>query len=276
MGLRQIKVKLCSVWGTDRDAANAAWASTYDMEKLVEKTDEEVRRIASNIVVLGHDTPKERVWMDWFVTAPLFTERQFDKYRLTQQFQDIQVECQVGQFGRLGITQNELSGRYRTIPDRPYLLPQDVSEILDRTGRHVLKLSPEDDSIDSAADWKEELEHQHNTYQQILGAMRDAEKSGVITNAEYKRAREVCRGVLGTAFLTDMRLVMNLNAFEHVINQRIDVHAQVESQVFAYLLLQEVRKNEVAKTIVETMVVKNGWQVHIDRIEDLLARETGD
>ena len=266
MGLKQIKVQLCSVWGSDKEAAHAAWASTYDQEKLEQKSEEDIRRIASNLVVHGHDTPKERVWIEVFATASIFVERQIDKYRMTVQYQDIQVEYQVADFARLGITQNELSGRYRTIPERPYSLPQDVLKILSRADG-----TPAEDIQDG---WMEMLQQQHEAYQDALVELRKAEAAGRITNAEYKRAREVIRGLLGTAYLTDMRLVMNLNAFEHIINQRIPAHAQVESQVFAYLLLQEVRKNEVAKTLVEAMVVKHVWQTHIDRIEALLAQET--
>lgn len=278
MSLHQIKAELCSVWGSDKDAAHAAWASTYDIEKLEQKTDEDIKRMASNLVVHGHDTPKERVWMEWFITCPIFVERQYDKYRMTVQAQDIQVSYLVGDMARQGITQNELSGRYRTIPDRPYGMPDDVADIVARANVYHSAENRYRESFVEALEhakdvWRESLNLQHTAYQDSLKLLREAEAAKVISNNEYKRAREVLRGQLGTAFLTDMRLVFNLNAFEWIINQRIVEHAQAESQVLAYRLLVGARDNEVAKTIIGQMIIKNNWQSRIDSVEDLLAKE---
>lgn len=266
MSLSQIKVELCSAWGSDKDAAHAAWASTYDVSGLDQKSDEDIRRMASNIVVHAHDTPKERVWMEWFITCPIFVERQFDKYRMSVQYQDIQVSYLQAPFGRAGITQNELSGRYRTLPDRPYSLPRDVVDILIKATTAIDVARPNEGARIAEA-WNKVLEDQHNLYQNTLHDMREAEKKGGITNVEYKRAREVVRGLLGTAFLTDMRLVFNGNAFEWIVGQRIDEHAQVESQVVAYKLLVGARDNNVAGTMVQAMIDKHGWQSRIDAIE---------
>lgn len=278
MSLHQIKAKLCSAWGSDKAAAHSAWASTYDFEKLEEKTEEDIRRIASNIVTLVHDTPKERVWMEFFITCPIFVERQLDKYRMTQQYQDIRVEYNFAKMGRDHITQNELSGRYKTIPDRFYGLPDDVLEILQKTAVVVAKEEGATPSTveDVVALWNEAHEAQRALYEDALKGMRKAESAGAISNAEYKRAREVVRGVLGTSYLTDMRYVMNANAFEHVVNQRIDAHAQLESQVTAYRMLVEARDNLVAKTVIETMIEHNKWQPRMDLIAAILEQESLD
>ena len=275
MGLHQIKAELCSAWGADRDVANQAWASTYDQERLASKPDDEVRRIAANVVTHAHDTPKERIWMDWYVTCPIFVERQFDKYRMSVQYQDIQVEYLTAPFGREGITQNELSGRYRTIPERPYTLPPDVLEIMvkaDNSRTDRLDSTPANQG-DMQEVWRDLLEIQHKAYKSALSGLREAEKSGSITNAEYKRAREVLRGVLGTAYLTDMRLVFNGNAFEWIVQQRITEHAQLESRVLAYRLLTGALQNQVASTMVKTMIEHHGWQKQIDEIEAILKGE---
>jgi len=261
----QIAVELCSHWGADRDAAHAAWASSTDRKSLDKKSDKDVRRLVSGLVALGHDTPKERVWMEFFITCPIFVERQYDKYRLTVQYQDIQVESQVGAFGRHGITQNELSGRYRTIPERHYKTPKDVAAILGK----ALAIKP--DEIQRYAEyasvrWDTMLRQQHDSYKEMLGDLKEAQAQGNISNDEYKRAREVLRGLLGTSYLTDMRIVLNVNALEHIINQRLAKDAQLESRMVAALMLGAVIEAEVAPVLIFEMAVNNGW---FELIEDL-------
>ncbi len=251
----QIVVELCSVWGGDREAANAAWASSFSKEVAEAKSDSDVARVVSNIVNLGHDTPKERIWLEFFITCPIFVERQFDKYRMTVQFQDFDISYQVGEFGRQGITQNELSGRYRTLPGRFMGLPKDAAEIF-------AKANPDDSTIMNEIEWSWflKLQRQHQQYQEDLQQLREAEFAGRITNREYKRAREVLRGTLGTAFFTDMRLVLNMNAFEHIMNQRLADDAQVEAQEVARKMLQCVQQHSLgSSTLFQTMVQKNGW-----------------
>lgn len=272
MGLDQIKVELLSTWegryGGDGTVAHAAWASSTDIEKLGTKSAEDIRRIATNVVNYHHDTPKERLWMEFFVTAPIFVERQFDKYRMTVQYQDFQIEFLERPMGGDHITQNELSGRYRTIPERMLALPKDVAEICNR-----VVAGPDSDKYNWSSDWEEITKVQQEEYQQRIEILKNAEKSGRITNAEYKRAREVWRGILGTATLTDFRIVMNLNAFEHIINQRIEPAAQLESRVVAYRMLKELILSKAAPITVGRMVEVNGWHPSYVEVEDALAAE---
>lgn len=272
MGLEQIKVELLSTWegkaGGDGTVAHAAWASSTDMEKLGAKTDEDIRRIATNVVNYHHDTPKERLWMEFFITAPIFVERQFDKYRMTVQYQDFQVEFLERPMGGDHITQNELSGRYRTIPERKLELPKDVLEICNK-----VVAGPDSEKYNWSEDWHQMMEDQHGEYQARLEILRNAEKTGRITNKEYKRAREVWRGLLGTATLTDFRIVMNLNAFEHIINQRLERSTQLESRVVAYSMLKELLLSKAAPITLGRMVEVNGWHPWYVEVEDMLAGE---
>lgn len=267
MSLTDIKVQLCSHWGDDRAAAQAAWASSYDKEKAEARNDLDVARVVTGLVHLGHTTPLERVWVEFFVTCPIFIERQLDKARMSTQFQDFRLDYEMGVFGRWGITQNELSGRYRTIPDRPYGMPSDVAEICGRAVFSEDQKHPREQwyarSSDAAKEVKRRfdqiLSEQHLKYQAMLDKLREAEKDGVISNAEYKRAREVLRGLLGTAFMTDFRMVMNLNAFQNVISQRLAADAQLESRVVAYHMVMLARKAGVAPTLLDEMVIANNW-----------------
>jgi thymidylate synthase ThyX len=276
MPFSQIKVELCSHWGGDRDAAEGAWASTYDKAKAALRSDEDVRRVVTGLVNLNHDTPKERVWLDFFITCPIFVERQFDKYRMTVQYQDFRLEYLEASFGRLGITQNELSGRYRTIPDRPYRLPGDVASITARAETHDLQQGEFEEATTASEVqtwWNLEINRQHDLYQIQLDNLKKAEKDGVITNTEYKRAREVLRGLLGTAFLTDMRIVLNLNAFEHIVNQRLAREAQMESRVVAWQMVATAMQGGVAPVMIGEMIKANGWQPLLDEVFEACKHE---
>ena len=260
MGFEQIKVELVSSWGDDRAIAEQAWASSTDKTKLIEKSDDDVRRIiTTQIVPLHHDTPKEKVWLDFFITAPIFCERQFDKYRMTVQYQDFQVDFSQAPFGRDGITQNELSGRYRTIPERFYIYPEDV--------KNIVNLPYERGYKENSSFYEDFMEEQHEFYTNTLSALKQREKNGEITNKQYKRAREVVRGVLGTGFLTDFRIIMNLNAFEHIINQRLAIDTQPESRVIAAKMLDEVRQHQVATITVNQMFTENKWETWYNEIQ---------
>lgn len=259
MSYKDIKVELCSSWGGDRNAADAAWVSSTKKELLEAKTDSDVARVVTGLVNMHHDTPKERLWLEFFMTVPIFIERQFDKYRMSLQYQDIRLEYLEAPFGRLGMTQNELSGRYRTIPERPYGLPGDVADVLVKAGNSCYPDSAPYKPEDFTGQWDDILREQHEQYSGTLQKLKEAEKAGAITNAEYKRVREVIRGMLGTAYMTDMRIVMNLNAFEHIVNQRLAPDAQLESRIVAALMVNEAVK--VAPVMVSEMMAKNGWDI---------------
>jgi thymidylate synthase ThyX len=253
-----LKVELCSYWGGDRDIANAAWASTKDVEKAMSRPDEDVTRVVSQLIAQDHGTPKERVFVEFYMEMPIFCERQFDKYRCSLQIQDMQVEFLKGsQDMRVDITQNELSGRYRTFPERAYPIPEDVEAIINATDCGVEPLNAM-------------LKAEYEIYEDYVQKLKKAEADGKINNAEYKRAREVVRGVLGTSYITSMRLVVNLHSFEHIINQRLDPHAQLESRILAYKMLRAVEDAGVAPVAISNMKVENGWNAWCEEIRDIL------
>ena len=270
MGFEQIKVTLLDHWPKrdrdpidgDRAIANSAWVSTYDLEKVYQKSPDEVFRVVNQIIDHSHTTPLETVWMNFFITTPIFVERQADKVRQSVQMQDFRIEWQEGAFGRHGITQNELSLRYRTAPDRHFSLPEDVGSIMS-------EVAP-DKAQDIVAKYEDILTEQHSTYKGWLDLFpAEWKKPGHPRNQDYRRCREVLRGILGTSFLTDMRLILNLNAFEHMMNQRLPGTAQPESRVTAYWMLREVQDHGVAPEAVGRMFRKNLWDEHCYQIETI-------
>jgi thymidylate synthase ThyX len=114
------------------------------------------------------------------------------------------------------------------------------------------------------------LKAEYEIYEDYVQKLKKAEADGKINNAEYKRAREVVRGVLGTSYITSMRLVVNLHSFEHIINQRLDPHAQLESRILAYKMLRAVEDAGVAPVAISNMKVENGWNAWCEEIRDIL------
>lgn len=242
----QIIVRICSVWGTDRDMANQAWASTYDADRLAERTDADVARVVSDIITKQHGSPQARIMLDVFLRVPIFIERQLDKYRMTVQYQGVDADVFEAPFGRHGITQNELSGRYRSLPERWLALPDDVAGILRKVGirdRYTMAMVMA-----------------FETYQASLADLKEARDGGGISGAEYKRAREILRGVLGTSMLTDMRIVCSLQSLAWIIDQRIAPDAQVESQQVARMLVDELRKVDDIRVTVDALIASHGWR----------------
>ncbi len=272
MAFDQIKVELCDYWGGDKQVAHQAWASTYDVEKLAAKSDEDVRRVVTDVVTHRHGTPKERAWMDFFITCPIFIERQFDKYRMTVQYQGIDIEFFLADMGRDMVTQNELSGRYRTIPDRPLELPDDVASIVARGVSATAGYGDEPVyPSEVCVEWAVELQRQHLWYQQKLRELKHArDVTKTISPLDFKRAREVLRGVLGTAFLTDMRILCNLHSFENIMDQRLPPTAQLEGRVVAGRMLRAACANPGLTVAVNEMIEANGWQEHLDALRDVL------
>jgi thymidylate synthase ThyX len=260
--MSKIKVELLDWWGDDRTIAESAWASSHNQEVIKNKTEEQVDKVIDILVIGGHDTPKESVWLKFYLELPIFCERQIDKYRCTQQYQDIQIEYQFGKMGRDSITQNELSGRYRTLNPSFIGMPNDVVDIICQANYGEYGEGYDgDDALATKAVWKQQLEKQYEQYQTYLDKLKNGLEENKITQEEYKRAREFLRGMLGTGYITNMQLVMNLNAFEHILNQRLSSDAQPETRQVAQMMLQEVIDKGVAPKTIQKMIEENKWKL---------------
>jgi len=206
MGLEQIQVELLSHWGAQDEypnMAHAAWVSSYNAETAKSKTREDVEKVLNTIVNKEHTTPWETLWFKFWIKTPIFVERQLDKYRMTVQQQDIQITYEEAAFGRLGITQNEMSGRYRQLPCEMYY-PKE----LEGNDTYYCIMN--------------------NTVKEYLLQLKNIERLHGRRSLEFARAKEIWRGVLPTAMLTEMHLQCNLLAFWNVCKQRLAKDAQLE------------------------------------------------
>lgn len=226
MGFEQIKVELQEWMGSDRKIAEAAWTSSYDQNKQQAKTDEDVEKVVRIMAESGHGTPFESVVMRFWIRLPIFTDRQHVTHR-------------VG-------THNGLSGRYRTMPDEFYHIPKDVEDIL--LAADIRDLTTYDQLCRQAYD----------IYNNWIDGLKAAQTEGLISNQNYKRAREVLRAVLPVGGMTERVSIFNLRSFSNYMRHRNSTHAQPEIQYVAVKMLEEVKAKKVAPIAIEELE-KRQW-----------------
>lgn len=208
----QILVELQESMGSDLSIANAAWTSTYDKDKRESKYDdpEKVDSLVRKIVLNRHGTPIESVIFRFWIKMPIFADRQHMTHRIA--------------------SHNGLSGRYRTMPDQYYACPEDVTNILAKS--KLLNLKEKYRSVCDTA---------YEYYKSAIESLKKAEQEGLISNEEFKRAREIMRGQLPVSGMTERTTIMNLRSFANYQKQRNSDHAQPEIRRVAELMLQEVK-----------------------------------
>lgn len=232
----QIKVELQETMGGDTSIANAAWTSTYDKDKREDKYDdpEKVASIVRRLIVDGHGVPIESVIFRFWIRMPIFTDRQHMTHRVA--------------------SHNGLSGRYRTMPNDWYQLPQDCIDILYKIGEYGL------DGMDISDSYMACNNRAYQRYNKGLESLKVAEKAGQISNVEFKRVREVLRGMLPTAGMVERTTIMNLRSFANYIRLRLSDHAQPEIRYIASEMLRLVEEANVCPAAIAALK-EVGWRV---------------
>lgn len=212
--------------------AEAAWVSSYDKSKREKRSDDDVGRVVKMLAASGHSTPFESVTFRFWVRLPIHADRQLMTHRMQ--------------------SSNGLSGRYRTLPEDWLPLADDVHKIFDKVGSGLgAEVSKTFDTL---------MNQQQVFYKEMLAELKGAEKAALISNAEYKRAREVMRGVIGTASMTERVTTMNLRSFANFIRLRLSEHAQREIFEVAKLMLAEVRKANICPAALWALG-EAGWRI---------------
>lgn len=231
MAFEQILVELQDVFGDDRRIAESAWTSSYTNKTKDLKTDRDIDRV---VRMLGgskpaHGVPFESVVFYFWIRLPIVSDRQYATHRIQ--------------------SMNGMSGRYRTMPDDWYLIPQDVREVLERVESTITVTLY--DSICSRA---------NEFYREECSKFKRFRDSSSISENEFKRIRETLRGCLPQANMTERTATINLRSFANFQKQRNDGHAAPEMQVIAQKMLEEVEK--CGKIPIALEVLKaNGWVV---------------
>lgn len=220
----QILVELQETMGSDLSIANAAWTSTYDKSKREEKylDTDKIESLVKRLILDKHGTPVESVVFRFWIRMPIFVDRQHMTHRVA--------------------SHNGLSGRYRTMPEDFYEIPNDVNEILNKCGSQYI-----------AKDYSDVCLNANSSYRNAINELKKCEKSGIITNEEFKRAREILRGQLPVAGMTERTTIMNLRSFANYQKQRNSSYAQPEIKMVAQLMLEEVEKSNVCPVAIKTL-----------------------
>lgn len=230
--MSQIQVELQDVFGDDRRIAESAWTSSYTNGKKEFKTDEDVERV---VRMLGgskpaHGVPFESVVLYFWFRLPITTDRQYVTHRIQ--------------------SMNGMSGRYRTMPQDYYAIPEDAASIMKRLD-NFYEVNNEYHRLCAAAnEW----------YRTQVGVHRSLEENGRITNAEFKRVREILRGVLPQCNMTERTATINLRSFSNFMKQRNDGHAAPEMQLLSQKMLEEVERSGKIPIALDVLK-KNGWQI---------------
>lgn len=232
----KILVELQESMGSDASIANSAWTSTFNKDRRDEKYDdpEKVAALVPRLIRDGHSTPIESVLFRFWIRMPIFCDRQYVTHRLQ--------------------SSSGLSGRYRTLPEDWFSLPQDCIDILNSAS--------ENGNWGSSVkqDYDQVCERANAFYRCQLELMKSAEKAGRITNAEYKRVRETLRGVLPTAGMVERTSIFNLRSLSNFFKLRLSSHAQPEIREVARQMLQAVKESGVAPLAIATLE-EMGWRI---------------
>jgi thymidylate synthase (FAD) len=228
--MSQIDVELQETMGSDLSIANSAWTSTYDKDKRQVKYSDtdKINTLVRRLILDGHGTPVESVVFRFWIKMPIFVDRQHMTHRIA--------------------SHNGLSGRYRTMPNEFYNLPEDINLILNKCGAQYIAKYYNDICVLA-----------YEQYNSAITNLKLAEKNNLITNADFKRAREALRGQLPTSGLTERTTIMNLRSFANYQKQRNSDYAQPEIKKVAELMLEEVKAANVCPVAISTLE-EIGWK----------------
>lgn len=229
--MNQIKVELLESMGSDRSICEAAWTSSVNHINKSKKTDEDVKKLIHFLAEHKHGVPFESVVFRFWIKMPIFTDRQFIVHRLQ--------------------SASGLSGRYRKVPTEYLEFPDDAMELIDKVKKRKVDLL---DSYYSAC------ETSNNLYSIIIEDLKEAEKQKEISNEEFKRLREVYRGMLPQCNMTERVSIMNLRSFANFIKLRTKENAQPEIREAANQMLAAVKKANVCPLAIQWLE-KNNWEI---------------
>lgn len=239
----QIKVELQEFMGTDRSIADAAWTSSLTLNGKGKRSDEDVSKVVRYLIKHRHSTPIESVVMRFWIKMPIQTDRQHMTHRIG--------------------THNGMSGRYRTMPTEYYEVPDDIIGIIEKMPDRQREVNTGlilKGQYDLFEEYYHTCELANNLYQAAMILAKEAKSTNVITNDEYKRFREFYRGILPQNNLTERVTIFNLRSFANYMKLRNSPHAQPEIRQVAKLMLEEVKKNNVAPEAISILESVN-WEI---------------
>lgn len=159
------------------------------------------RKLIHFLMKHHHETPFEHLVFRFHVRCPLFVARQWMRHRIA--------------------SYNEASARYRVFSDEYYVPAQ----------KNLPEGFFDDADIQKYCDT---MEHAYTVYRELLEKVKDHKE-------HRSRAREVFRGLLGTAYYTEFYFTVNFRSLMNFINLRSHDTAQYEIRVYAQAMRDMVR-----------------------------------
>jgi thymidylate synthase (FAD) len=193
-------VRLVDSMGSDLSIARAARVS-YDAAWRAGEDEGSDHRLIRYLMKNRHTTPFESVVFQFEVKAPIFVMRQWHRHRMA--------------------TVNELSSRYRELPEEFYVpRPEDIG-IQSTSSKQARVLTGATDEV-SAELIRKACEDAFTIYRGLL-------ERGV--------PRELARSVLPVATYSHMFWKIDLHNLLHFLTLRMHAHAQLEIRSFAHAIL---------------------------------------
>jgi thymidylate synthase (FAD) len=192
-------LSLVRIAGSDLDIVNAARVSYGKESEQFSIRDE---KLIHYLLSHGHTSPFEHTHLVFQIKLPVFIARQWMRHRI-------------------GVSYNEVSGRYTQIPLEFYIPKKwRVPDQKNHQGSIEKNVNNEGELF---AAYKNALNLCGQTSQQLL-------QGGV--------AKELARGVLPFCTYTQFIFTCNLVSLFHFIKLRYDYHAQLEIQCYAKGMLE--------------------------------------
>lgn len=208
----KIEVQLVDHMGTDLSVVNAArvsfdkeskWEYTGGIADPIEKLSDADTKLISYLATHGHWSPFAHAQLQFRIKAPIFVARQLVKHQV-------------------GLVWNEVSRRY--VSDEPtYYYPEKFRAAV----KNVKQGSSETESIENIHG-RNTLYYYEDVIRKVHQAYLDMISEGV--------APELARAVLPTSAMTEWWWSGTLYAFARVCRERLDPHAQLETQMVAWLI----------------------------------------
>lgn len=195
-------LELVRTGGSDLDVVNAARVSYGGRATKVNARDE---KLIWFLISHNHTSPFEHTQMVFRVKAPIYITRQWVRHRV-------------------GVSYNEISGRYVEMPLEFYL-PDSwrVQDPINKQGSVPANITQ---ANEMKREYQKALDNAGESYKKLLA-------SGV--------CRELARGVLPLCTYTQFIFTCNLISLFHFVKLRSDNHAQWEIQQYAKGMLELAR-----------------------------------
>lgn len=224
--MKQIQVELLQHMGSDQMVGYAARTSSLSKTSREKKMDDVESLIKDRLIDWddeeAHQTPFESVVMTFWYRMPVMIDRQHMTHRFA--------------------SHNGMSGRYRTMPREYYALPDDVKDILKSVATTDISFFL-NEAMD---DYNRICTEANDFYEHCINAFKHLESTGKINNEQYKRLREVYRGVLPQSNMVERVSTFNLISFANYQRLRHTAKAQAEIMFIADEMLRLVKEANIA------------------------------